>query len=191
MSSTFLYAVFRNATDFSNALADLKRNGMEDVVVMKNTADSSYRSAVVQNNLKSQFVKFGAVGAVVGGLAGAVASPTVPFQTNYQLITPMMSMVSGAILCAYFAVWICGFLNWVDRPILEHEVFEGSIESGSMLLGVTTEDAQQRHIAIKCFDDNSAVELIVRASALPAIEPAQTPSSIQINIPENVPRLVA
>ncbi len=191
MSSTFLYAVFRDATDFSNALADLKSNGMEDVVIMKNTSNPAYRSAIVQNNLKSQFVKFGAFGAVIGGIAGAIASPTVPFQTNYQLITPMMSMVSGAILCAYFAVWICGFLNWVDRPLLEHEVFEGSIESGSMLLGVTTHDSQQKQIAIKCFDQNGAVELIVRASALPTIEQAQTPTSVQVNIPENVPRLVA
>lgn len=191
MNSTFVYGVFTNATDFSKALSALRIEGLEDVVFLKNTSDPTYTSAVVQNNLKGQFVRFGAAGAIIGGIAGAVASPTVPFTSNFQLITPMMAMVSGAVLCAYFAVWVCGFLNWVDRPILEHEVFEGIISNGAMLLGVTTDAVEQKQAAMRCLDQNGAVELIVRSTRLENVEQLPDPTEVHSNVADNAPRLVA
>ncbi len=181
--STFVYGVFSSSADFSNALASLKSEGMNEVVIVKNTANSAYKSAALHDNLKKHFITAGSVGAVIGGLAGVVASPTVPFTDTFQLITPIMAMVSGAVVCGYFALWTCGFLHWIDRPILEHEVFEGEIINGSMLLGVTVESDDEKRKAIDCFISTGAVELIVRSAsigalgtndAVPTIEPVRT-----------------
>lgn len=171
--NTFVYGVFSQTSDFSNALSLLKSDGMNDVVIVKNTVNSAYKSASLHNNLKKHFITAGSVGAIIGGLAGVVASPTVPFTDSFQLITPIMAMVSGAVVCGYFALWTCGFLHWIDRPIMEHEVFEGDISNGSMLLGVTVESDDEKRKAIDCFIKAGAVELIVRSESIGALTTGQ------------------
>ncbi len=167
--STFVYGVFSETTDFSNALSSLKSEGMDDVVIVKNTVNAVYKSATLHDNLKKHFITAGSVGAIIGGLAGVVASPTVPYTDSFQLITPIMAMVSGAVVCGYFALWTCGFLHWIDRPIMEHEVFEGEISNGSMLLGVTVQSEDEKRKAVDCFIKTGAVELIVRSESIGAL----------------------
>lgn len=168
--TTFIYGVFAGAEEISQALAGLKAQGLSEVVVLKDSQGLSYSSATVPPTKKTPFIVAGTIGGIVGAAVGAVASPTVPYTDTFQLITPIMAMVSGSVIFAYLAFWLAGFLYWVDSPITENEVFEASIPNGSVLLGVTVNNTTQKLKAIECFDNHGAIEIIARSEALPASE---------------------
>ncbi|HEY9773795.1 MAG TPA: hypothetical protein V6C81_08295 [Planktothrix sp.] len=169
MGNYFTYGVFSSEQDFSKAFSALSDRGFDNIAVVKNTDSALYKSASVKNSIKNTFVLGGLAGAVIGGIAGAIATPTVPYGGTYQVLTPMMSMVSGAIVMAYFSVWICGFLRWIDRP-LPADCFEGTITNGSLLLVVETDQADLRQLAFDCFSRNNASEIIARSEAITTLE---------------------
>lgn len=187
--STFIYGVFRSTESFSKALSELKAQGLDDVVILKNAEGLSYSSAQVPPTKKTPFIVAGTIGGILGAIVGAIASPTVPYTDTFQLITPIMAMVSGSVIFAYLAFWLAGFLYWVDRPILENEVFEGSISNGSVLLGVTVEKTAQKLKVIECLESNGSVEIIARNTALAPFEPAQKESELLHAMPKG--KLVA
>ena len=146
----------------------MSAKGFQDITVVKDTSSPLYKSAIVHNSVKRTFIWGGLAGAIIGGIAGAVASPTVPYAGTFQILTPMMAMVSGAIVLAYFGVWICGFLSWLDKPI-PADAFEGTISNGALLLAVETQKKDLQHLAMECFSTNGAVEIIARDETLGAL----------------------
>jgi hypothetical protein len=175
MGSYFTYGVFSNQQDFSKAFSELSNKGFQDITVVKDTSSPLYKSATVHNSVKRTFIWGGLAGAIIGGIAGAVASPTVPYAGTFQILTPMMAMVSGAIVLAYFGVWICGFLSWLDKPI-PADAFEGTLSNGILLLAVETEKQDLQRLAMECFSTSGAVEIIARTEALASMPAASTES---------------
>lgn len=170
--STFIYGVFQTTQDFSKALSDLKAIGLTDVVIVKNTGEG-YSSATLNPSRKTPFIIGGAIGAIIGGFAGAMAAPSLDVG-GFQLVT-IMAMVSSSVICSYFGLWLAGFLYFIDRPVLEHEVFEGTVTNGAMVLGVTVDSSEEKLKAIECMDANRAVEVVARATSTGIIE--QLPES--------------
>ncbi len=164
--STFIYGVFEGTNNISRVLSSLKADGLTDVVVLKDSKALAYNSATLHPTKKTPFIIAGTIGGVLGAIVGAIASPTVPYTNTFQLITPIMAMVSGSVIFAYLAFWLAGFLYWIDRPVIENEVFEGTIPNGSVLLGVTVECSAQKVRVMECLDSNGAVEIIARNTAL-------------------------
>lgn len=97
-------------------------------------------------------------------------------------------MSSVLLVC----VMIASFLNWVDRPVLEHEVVEAHIPNGALLLGVTVGDTMQKLATIQCLDAAGAVELIARSASLGQLETLSAiENSTTSEVPINAPGLVA
>ncbi len=168
-SLNFVYGAFRNEDQFLLAFGAMKAAGLKDLKVVRNTAESiTYSSAIINNPVHKWFRVGGAAGAVIGGLAGALASPLIPASNVFQVLTTMMAGVSGAVMCAYFGGWVVGFLYGVD-PWLQSEVFEGTIENGSLILGVEVDSQASKMAAIQALTTNGAIELIVRDASLPAV----------------------
>ena len=189
--STFIYGVFASTDGFSKALSSLKAKGMSDLVILKDSKGLAYNSAKLLPVTKTPFIVAGAIGGILGALVGAVASPTVPYQGTFQLITPIMAMVSGAVIFAYLAFWIAGFLYWVDRPVIDTEVFEGNIANGFVLVGVTVETSSQKMKAIECLESNGAVEIIARNTALVEPPMVSSPSEVRQPVREGKLEIVA
>jgi hypothetical protein len=168
MGSYFTYGVFADQTNFAKAFSALSGQGFENITVIKNAPSQLYKSAKLSLFPRRTFLWGGLAGAIIGGIAGAVASPTVPYAGTYQLITPIMSMVSGSIITAYFGVWLCGFLNWIDKP-LPADAFEGTIANGSLLLAVETDELKDQQLVMDCLSRSGAVEIIARTEEIGAL----------------------
>ena len=168
MSTSYVYGVFKTEEKLANALAALRLRGFKDAAVRREHDCVLYRP-VDKEPMRKAFIWSGSVGAILGGIAGAVASPTLTYNDTFQVLTPMMAMVAGGALNAYLGVWLCGFLRVLDKPVDESEPLAGNAES-TLILAIEAETRDQKQLAMECLELNEADEIVVRSAELGKLE---------------------
>lgn len=169
MATTYTYGVFKTHKAIADALTELKANGLEGTVSGHGSSTVLLKPALNPEPLRQHFITFGAVGAVIGGLAGAVALPATHYTYGYQVLTPMMAMVTGALLCAYFGVWLFGVLNGLEGSD-EHGDTVQNPDGNAIVLSVKTETREATRTAMNAMQRNEAICIVMRDGAVGPLE---------------------
>ena len=171
-----VYGVFRNSDEAVLAVAELHKAGLQtsEICVVANQGESfKYLSGAVQDPNAGYFVNFGIGGCIAGLCAGIAAAPTIPYVVSFQILTPLMAAISGGIVFAYFGCFMCAFLH-ANKPHHWANVFEGTVESGSVIVLAEPDSAQQKKSVIEILNALDPIELVVRRkTSNPIIAPEQ------------------
>ena len=166
-NKSLIYGVFTEIADCQKAVDSLKEKGIKGAsLVVKKGESIEFNSAKVTYPMATYFKLAGALGALIGGLAGAIASPTLAMLEVFEVLTPIMAATGGAVLGGYFGVLIWAFLHTSKEPEFHLHRFEGIIENGAILVSVQAETVQQTVDTFSCLMENKAVEVISRDSSL-------------------------
>lgn len=69
--------------------------------------------------------------------------------------------------------------------LIPNDAFEGTISNGAVLLAVETDQKDLQHLAMECFSNNGAAEIIARAETvgpLPAVSVESTSDTTAANL---------
>lgn len=169
MATTYTYGVFKTHKALADALTELKANGLEGKVSGMGTSTVLLRPAVNPEPLRQHFIMFGAIGAVIGGLAGALALPATHYTYGYQVMTPMMAMVTGALLCAYFGIWIFGVLNGLEGTD-DHAESVQNPDGNALVLTVMTATREAKRMVMDTMERNDSICIVVRDGEIGPME---------------------
>jgi len=133
-----------------------------DISVLLPNAEGT-RDFAQQNSTKAPegaatgVVAGGALGGTIGLLAG-IGALAIPGLGPFIAAGPLMAALSGAAAGAA-AGGVTGALVGMGIPEYEAKLYEGYVKGGSLLIAVHTEDAEQRKIAKRMFDQAGARDI--------------------------------
>ena len=164
----YVFGIFENTDCTGQILEDLHKAGFKSAdlsVVGKDCREFHNQSAKIKSPMAKYFVRYGIVGALGGLWAGVTMAPQLPYPGFFQIITTVMAAVSGAVILAYFGIWIGAFLH-ANEPQYYANVFEGEIENGQVVVLAETSSKEERRAAWEIMDSYDAVEIITRQADL-------------------------
>lgn len=162
----YIYGTFEKVENCQKALEQLKKEGLDAIVVRNKEADFQLTPVDLQMGKERFFKVAGCIGAIIGGLAGVVASPTIGVADTFQILTPVMAAIAGAVVGGYTGVIISAFLNTSSNEASVLEIFDGCIANGSTLVAVPVSTAEEKLLSIRCIDSYEPTEIIIRAGAI-------------------------
>ena len=176
----YVYGTFEDSERCQQALDLLHEEGLSGAIVVN---DQDIPLTPLQLRIlgpQRAFRIAGFIGAIVGGIAGAVASPSLGMPDVFQVITPAMAAVAGAAVCGYMGLVVHVFLHTSHREASVFEVFNGSIARGSTMVAAPVSSSEARVSAFKAFDSCGAREIVVRLGEFAAVETQESTKLSQI-----------
>ncbi|MBX9720969.1 MAG: hypothetical protein K2X81_06225 [Candidatus Obscuribacterales bacterium] len=184
----FVYGVFAHKEKAFEVLGKLHEAGFATaelgVLAMRN--DYKYVSGRVDDPSARNFTVWGTLGCLGGLWAGISGSPHIPY-LPFQIITPLMAAISGGAVMAYFGSFMGVFLN-SGKPQHWANVFEGSINEGSVIVLAECSSRSMMRTAMETIEAEEPSELILREKSLSNLQF----ESVNVAVPERtVPTLSA
>jgi hypothetical protein len=176
----FVYGVFADYETAETVVAELHQSGLKtsDICVVGNkTEQFNYVSARIQDPTAKYFFRFGIGGCLVGAWAGIAGAPTIPYIVSFQILVPLMAAISGGVVFAYFGCWMCAFL-YANKPHHWANAFEGTVESGNVIVLAEPSTVEQRHSALSILSAHEPLEMIVRRKAAGQLVPKDTLTAV-------------
>lgn len=164
----FVYGVFDRCETAAGVVEHLHGAGFRPAsinLVGPDTKAFQYVSAKIKDPSKRFFVLFGAIGALGGLWAGAMLAPGLPYVVSFQILTTLMGSISGAIVMAYFSLFISAFLTAND-PQFYANVYQADMQAGAALVSVAAESEAERQLAQRLIEEAKPIELIVRRAVV-------------------------
>jgi hypothetical protein len=164
----FVYGVFDRCEAAAAVVQALHLAGFKSAainLVGPKTDQFQYVSAKIKNPAKDYFVLFGAAGGLGGLWAGTVLAPTIPYVVSFQILTTLMAAISGAIVMAYFSLFVSAFLTAND-PQYYANVYQADMPVGAALVSVEAVSAGERTKARMILEEFDPIELIVRRAVV-------------------------
>lgn len=178
----YVYGVFRDNDHVATVVKQLHEAGLQtsEICVLGNKSEQFRQLAgKIDDPTAKHFIKFGIAGAVAGLFAGLVISLHIPGVNGFQLIVPLMGTVAGGACFPYFVCQMATFLT-SNRPQHWANVFEGTVENGSVIVMAEPQSPEERQSAMDILLQYNPIELIFRRSpwGLTAV-PEPVPASLE------------
>lgn len=162
----YVYGVFRDNDHVAAVVQRLHEAGLQtsEICVLGNKSEQFTQLAgKIDDPTARHFIKFGIAGAVAGLIAGLVISLHIPGVNGFQLIVPLMGTVAGGACFPYFVCQMATFLT-SNRPQHWANVFEGTVENGSVIVMAEPQSIAERQSAMDILLQYNPIELIFRRS---------------------------
>jgi len=159
-----VYGVFGEGADIPAVISQLHKAGLQtsQICVLGNGGEQFKNIAgKIEDPSPKYFLAFGIGGAIAGLIAGICVSLHIPGANGFQLIVPLMGTISGGACFPYFTCQLMTFLT-SNKPQHWANVFEGTVNAGSIIVMAEPESDRQRQQAITILLDNSPLELTFR-----------------------------
>ncbi|MBU6453129.1 MAG: hypothetical protein KGS72_15205 [Cyanobacteria bacterium REEB67] len=163
----YVYGVFADVDTVQPVVSQLHRAGLqtsEICVLGKKSNQFKIVSGKIEDPTSRQFVWFGIGGAIAGLIAGIAVSLHIPGVNGFQLIVPLMGTIAGGACFPYFMCQLMTFLT-SNKPQHWANVFEGTVDAGSVIIMAEPKSAEQRQAAMEILLKYNPVEMIFRKSA--------------------------
>lgn len=162
----YIYGVFQDVEKVPHIISQLHRAGLQtsEICVLGNkSAQFTNVAGEIQDPTSKHFIQFGIAGAIGGLIAGIFASLHIPGVNGFQLIVPLMGTVAGGACFPYVICQLACFLT-SNRPQHWANVFEGSVQNGSVIVMAEPQSPDERNAAMNIFLASNPVEMIFRRS---------------------------
>jgi len=159
----FVYGVFRQIDKAIPVVDKLHQAGFctEQIGILGTKSKKfQYVSARLEDPAARNFLLWGAFGCIGGLCAGIAGSPHIP-NLPFQILSPLMAAISAGVVMAYFGSFMGVFLN-SSKPQHWANVFQGTIEVGSVLVLAQCDSREQMRTAMEIIETEEPVELVVR-----------------------------
>lgn len=160
----YIYGVFKDVESVPRIISQLHEAGLQtsEICVLGNKSEQFTNMAgKIEDPTSKHFIQFGIAGAIGGLIAGIFASMHIPGVNGFQLIVPLMGTVAGGACFPYFVCQLATFLT-SSKPQHWANVFEGSVQSGSVIVMAEPQSPEERNAAMNIFLAGSPIEMIFR-----------------------------
>lgn len=160
----YIYGVYADAGHVQAAVAKLHEAGLQtsEICVLGRKSDQFKTVAgKIEDPTAKYFIQFGIGGAIAGLIAGISVSLHIPGVNGFQLIVPLMGTVAGGACFPYFICQLATFLT-SNKPQHWANVFEGSVEAGSVIIMAEPQSPAQRQSAMDILLAYNPIEMIFR-----------------------------
>jgi hypothetical protein len=165
----FVYGVFETPAGAAGLVQKLHDAGFESssisIVGQEACPEFKHVAARIRNRQHRVFIGSGIAGAIGGLTAAIMYQPAIPYSVSFQVIVPVMAMVAGAILLAYFGMYISMFLL-ANQPNYYAHIFEGQVENGAAIVCVEVESRLKRSLAMELIASTDPLEMVSRSISL-------------------------
>ena len=163
----YIYGVFADAENVPAVVSKLHQAGFktsEICVLGRKSEQFKNVAGKIEDPTAKQFMWFGIGGGIAGLIAGIAMSLHIPGANGFQLIVPLMGTISGGACFPYFMCQLSTFLT-SNKPQHWANVFEGSVETGSVIVMAEPQSPAERQSAIEILLAYNPTEMIFRRSA--------------------------
>lgn len=173
MSKTSVFCIARSQDQAINIVDRLKSENFSnnDISVLLPDKSGTRDFAHEQHTKAPEGAATGGVtGGVIGGVLGwlvGIGTLAIPGVGPFIAAGPIMAALSGAAVGGAVG-GITGALIGLGIPEFEAKRYESKIKSGSILISVHTEDADEAHRAKEIFKDEGAEDISSTGESTPA-----------------------
>ncbi len=163
----YVYGVFADVENVPTVVSQLHQAGLqtsEICVLGKKSEQFTHVSGKIEDPTARQFLWFGVGGGIAGLIAGIAMSLHIPGINGFQVIVPLMGTISGGACFPYFMCQLMTFLT-SNKPQHWANVFEGTVEAGSVIVMAEPKSAEQRQAAMEILLKYNPLEMIFRKTA--------------------------